>query len=139
MLFHSLTHVNRETILQVSGPDDPTMPEASAALLRAVPEFGERYMELVEQADGHPGEEEALSEFAAFVEELASGLEQFRPVLSRCFAAVEQVAGSSDDAEELVGWSFLDYLSIDARRAVLPWLGPNTLGVLEAIEDPNGG
>jgi hypothetical protein len=136
MMFHNLIGVNREKILHVGDPGDETMPDASAALLRAIPEFGERYLQLVEEADGYPGDEETLSEFAAFVEELATGLEQFRPVLSRCFAAVEQVAGSSEDAEELVGWSFLDYLSIDARRAVLPWLGPNTLQVLEAIEDP---
>ena len=46
------------------------------------------------------------------------------------------MASTSDEAEELVGWSFLDYLSLDTRRALLPWLGPSTLAVLEAIEDP---
>lgn len=107
-----------------------------AIVLEAVPEFVGRYLELVELADDDPGAAEAFCELAEFVAELASGVERYRPVLTRCLAAVEQVACGSDDAEELVGWSFLDYLSLDARRMLLPWLGPSTLAVLEAIEDP---
>jgi hypothetical protein len=90
----------------------------------------------LELGDDDPGAAEAFCELAEFVAELASGVERYRPVLTRCLAAVEEVASSSDDAEELVGWSFLDYLSLDARRTLLPWLGPGTLAVLEAIEDP---
>ncbi|MGO9341282.1 MAG: hypothetical protein ACLP6E_02000 [Acidimicrobiales bacterium] len=105
-------------------------------VLEAVPEFLERYLELVELADDDPGTTETFCELAEFVAELAAGIEQFRPLLTRCLTAVEQVASTSEDAEELVGWSFLDYLSLDTRRAVLPWLGPSTLAVLEAIEDP---
>jgi hypothetical protein len=110
--------------------------EEVSALLQAVPEFVARYVELVEQADGDPGAEEAFSELAEYVSELARGLEEVRPLLARCLQAVEEVAGISDNAEELVGWSFLDYLSLDTRRAVLPWLGPRTLGILESIESP---
>jgi len=105
-------------------------------LLREVPEFAGRYVELVEAGDGHPGANEAFSELADYVAELASGLEQFRPLLARCLTVVERVATASEDAEELVGWCFLDYLSLDTRRAVLPWLGPNTLSILEEIEKP---
>jgi hypothetical protein len=105
-------------------------------LLEAVPEFLGRYLELLELADDDPGATEAFCELADFVAELADGIERFRPLLTRCLAAVEQVASTSEDAEELVGWSFLDYLSLDTRRMVLPWLGPSTLAVLEAIEDP---
>ena len=50
--------------------------------------------------------------------------------------AIERVAEASEDAEELVGWCFLDYLSLDTRRAVIPRLGPSTLSILETIEDP---
>jgi hypothetical protein len=126
-------------------PEAGGPPEASArsaevgTVLAAVPEFLGRYLELVELCDDDPGANEAFCELAEFVAELADGLEQFRPLLTRCLGAVEQVATTSDDAEELVGWSFLDYLSLDVRRAVLPWLGPNTLAVLEAIEEPIGG
>ncbi len=83
-----------------------------------------------------PGRQRRSASLLKFVAELAAGIEQFRPLLTRCLTAVEQVASTSEDAEELVGWSFLDYLSLDTRRAVLPWLGPSTLAVLEAIEDP---
>jgi hypothetical protein len=117
--------------------DDPlAQSHEVTVLLRAVPEFTERYLELVEESDGHPGTNEAFSELAAYVDELASGLEQFRPLLVRCLSAIEQLATVSEDAEELVGWCFLDYLSLDTRRAVLPWLGPDTLAILEEIENP---
>jgi hypothetical protein len=115
--------------------EDGAQSEEVKALLQAVPEFTPRYLELVEEADGHPGSNEAFSELADFVAELASGLEQFRPLLVRCLSAIERVAVASEDAEELVGWCFLDYLSLDARRAVIRWLGPSTLSILETIED----
>jgi hypothetical protein len=120
---------------QSNETSDPRSTEVTT-LLAAVPEFLGRYLELVELADDDPGATEAFCELADFVAELAAGIEQFRPLLTRCLAAVEQVSATSEDAEELVGWSFLDYLSLDTRRAVLPWLGPRTLAVLEAIEDP---
>jgi hypothetical protein len=116
--------------------EDGAQSEEVRALLQAVPEFTPRYLDLVEEADGHLGSNEAFSELADFVAELASGLEQFRPLLVRCLSAIERVAEASEDAEELVGWCFLDYLSLDARRAVIPWLGPSTLSILETIEDP---
>lgn len=123
-----------ETLRAEGDPDART--EEVEALLSAVPEFAERYLQLVQDADGNPGANEAFSELADYVAELASGLEQFRPLLVKCLSAVEHVAAVSEDAEELVGWCFLDYLSIDTRRAVLPWLGPNTLSILEEIENP---
>jgi hypothetical protein len=116
--------------------EPPARTEEVATVLAAVPEFLGRYLELVELADDDPGAAEAFSELAEFVAELASGVEQYRPVLTRCLAAVEEVASSSEDAEELVGWSFLDYLSLDARQTLLGWLGPGTLAILESIEDP---
>lgn len=116
--------------------DAGAQSEEVKVLLQAVPEFSQRYLGLVEEADGHPGSNEAFSELADFVAELASGLEQFRPLLVRCLSAIERVATASGDAEELVGWCFLDYLSLDTRRAVIPWLGPSTLSILETIEDP---
>ncbi len=123
-----------DTLRATGDPEERS--EEVRALLKAVPEFTHRYLELVEEADGHPGTNEAFSELADYVAELASGVEQFRPLLVRCLSAVEGVAAASADAEELVGWCFLDYLSLDTRRAVLPWLGPSTISILEAIEDP---
>jgi hypothetical protein len=125
-----------DTLGSAGAQSEDLQSEEVRALLQAVPEFTPRYLGLVEEADGHPGNNEAFSELADFVAELASGLEQFRPLLVRCLSAIERVAEVSEDAEELVGWCFLDYLSLDARRAVIPWLGPSTLSILETIEDP---
>jgi hypothetical protein len=112
--------------------------EEVAELLRAVPEFSDRYLELVEDADDHPGAQATFAELADYVEGLAFGLESLRPILLRCLEAVEHVASTSEDAEELVGWSFLDELSIEARSALLSYLGTQTLAILESVEDPDG-
>jgi hypothetical protein len=135
---HSLSQVSDDAppSLSDAGKSPPARAAEVETLLAAVPEFLGRYAELVELADDDPGANEAFCELADFVAELAAGLEQFRPVLTRCLEAVENVAADSDEAEELVGWSFLDYLPIETRRILLPWLGPSTLSVLEAIEDP---
>ena len=106
-------------------------------VLEAVPEFVSRYLELVADADDHPGAEQTFTELADYVSELARALTTFGPVVQRCFDAVELVAESSDDAEELIGWSFLDNLSVDARQGLLPWFGPRTLAILETVENPD--
>jgi hypothetical protein len=107
-----------------------------STLLEGTPEFSDRYLELVELADGYPGAQEVFSELAEFVAELAQGIDRFRPVLARCLAAVERVSEESDDAEELVGWCFLDYLPTETRQAVHQFLGPETREILELIENP---
>lgn len=143
MLFHSIAdrwRIQRwhrqEGRNRRKRPNCPCSRSEVTSLLTVIPEFLGRYLELVELADDDPGAAETFRELAAFVEELVAGLEQFRPLLIRCLDAVEKVASDSDDAQELVGWSFLDYLSLDARRTVLPWLGPRTLAIQEEIEDP---
>jgi hypothetical protein len=120
-------------------PDRPFSPEDDEVriVLEVVPEFVSRYLELVADADDDPGANQTFTELAEYVSELARALETFGPILQRCFAAIEQVAQTSDDAEDLIGWSFLDYLSLDARRAMLPWFGPRTLAILESVEDPD--
>lgn len=138
MLFHMVSYMEPTISHTARAQGDPEETRSGdvTALLEALPEFTPRYLELVHDADGDPGANEAFSELADFVSELSSGLEHFRPLLVRCLTAIEEVAGSSDDAEELVGWCFLDYLSLDARRVVIPWMGPSTLSILEAIENP---
>ncbi|MHB8328253.1 MAG: hypothetical protein ACYDD6_01255 [Acidimicrobiales bacterium] len=111
-----------------------------AALLLAVPEFVDRYLVLVEQADGDPGAPAAFGELAEFAAGLAVEIERFRPVLERTMAAVESVAAGSEDAEELLGWAFFDSLSPDDLSRLDPWLGPHTRAVLDGldIEEPPG-
>ena len=104
-------------------------------VLRAVPEFAARYLELVEAADDDPGPAIGFEELAAFVAELAEAVERCRPILERAMAAVEAVA-ADPGAEDVVGWSFLDTLSPDERRRLVPWMGPRTAAALERIELP---
>jgi hypothetical protein len=110
------------------------MEAALATLLEAAPEFVDRYLDLVEAADGDPGAAAAFTELADYVASLADQAERHRPVLLRCLAGVESVATLSDEARELVAWAFLDSLSPDDRRRLAPWFGPSTCRLLEEIE-----
>lgn len=112
-------------------------PEVSS-LLAAVPEFAPRYLGLVEQADGHVGAAVAFEELAEFAAELAMQVEAFQPVLQRTMAGVEAVAVSSPDAEEIVGWSFLENLSPDDVVRLRPSMGPRTRAIFDSMEIPLG-
>jgi hypothetical protein len=114
----------------------PTDPEVEL-LLHEVPELVERYLALVEAADGDPGAAAAFGELGELVAELSLQLAGFEPLLSRALAAVEEVARSSDDAEELVGGAFLDSLSPDDLRLLAPWLGPATRAVVDDLVLPS--
>jgi len=124
-----------------------------SVLLEAVPEFVDRFLDLVEAADGDPGGESAFSELADFVADLlaktqtesAVEAQRLHAVLGRCLAGLERVAEESADAEELVGWAFLDSLCpADAERLSVRF-GPRTfvmaesLGVLPAAGPPVSG
>ena len=119
-------------------PDGPP-DEDVVAVLEAVPEFLPRYLALAEAADGDPGTAVAFEELADFAAELALSLERHRPVLARVMAGVEAVAQRSPEADEVIGWAFLDCLSPDDLRRLEPWLGPATRAVLEAMEVPDHG
>jgi len=110
---------------------------AVVTVLRAVPEFADRYLDLVEDADGDPGSPAAFAELAEFVAALAAELDQRRPVLERCLRAVEEVAAISPDATELVGWAFLDTLSPEEVAGLRPWLGHRTRALLDGLDGPD--
>jgi hypothetical protein len=115
------------------------MPEPEVeTILRAAPEFADQYLALVEAADGDPGAALAFEELADFAAGLALQVERYRPVLLRTMTGVEQVALRSEDAEELVGWAFLESLSPDDLRRLAPWIGPATRRLLEDLELPSG-
>jgi len=105
-----------------------------ATVLEAAPGFVSRYLELAEAADGDPGAPAAFTELADYVAELAARIERFRPALAGCLAAVEAVTGTSEDADELVAWAFLDSLSPEDRRRLAPWFGPRTRALLEDVD-----
>ena len=108
-------------------------------LLHEVPEFADRYVALVEAADGDPGAAAAFGELGELAAEMALQLARIEPLLCRVLAAVEEVASSSDDAEELVGGAFLDSLSPDHLRLLGPWLGPATRAVADDLVVPHEG
>ncbi|MDE3086710.1 MAG: hypothetical protein KGJ77_08080 [Acidobacteriota bacterium] len=112
-----------------------TEPEV-ATILRHVPEFAPRYLAMVEAADGDPGAVATFGELADFTADLAGRLADLRPVLLRVLGGVEEVAADSPDAEELVGWAFLDSLSPAEQELLRPWLGPATRDALARLEGP---
>jgi hypothetical protein len=108
--------------------------EDVSTVLRAAPEFADRYLKLVEAADGDPGAPVTFTELADFVAGLVAEVERLGPVLVRCLEGVETVAAVSPDAEELIAWSFFDNLSPDDLRRLGPWFGPRTRALLEDVE-----
>jgi|HubBroStandDraft_1064217.scaffolds.fasta_scaffold1189051_1 hypothetical protein len=118
------------------------MDDEVAQLLERAPEFGDRYRELVAWADGDPGAAAVFAELADYVAGLVAEIERSRPTLERCLAGLEEVAGRSPDAEELVVWSFFDGLSPDDVGRLHPWLGPRTRALLDEADrlasEPDG-
>jgi hypothetical protein len=117
----------------------PMIDPDIVTVLRAVPEFAERYLDLVEAADGDPGAAVAFTELADFAADLADEMGRRRPTLERCLAAVEEVAASSPEARQHVGWAFLDSLSPEEARGLAPMMGPCTRALLDEIDLGSGG
>jgi hypothetical protein len=115
---------------ELDGPGESSV----AVLLDQVPEFSPAYLSLVQVFDEHPGEPIVFTELADFVAERLAALETERPVLERALAAVETVAATSEDATELVGYAFLDSLSPEDRRRIVPWLGPHARSLLDELD-----
>ncbi len=108
-----------------------------AVVLEASPGFVDRYLDLVEAADGDPGPAATFTELADYVAGLAAEIVRFTPILTRCLEGVESVAATSEDAAELVAWAFLDSLSPEDRRRIVGWLGPRTRALLDDVDpDP---
>ncbi|HZU78788.1 MAG TPA: hypothetical protein VE991_02635 [Acidimicrobiales bacterium] len=95
-------------------------------LLDRVPEFAPRYLELVAAFDDDPGAAAAFTELADMVALWAEDPSGAGAVLHRAMAAVEEVASTSVDAEEVVGWCFLDSLDDEDLDALEPWMGAAT-------------
>jgi hypothetical protein len=110
------------------------IPSEVALLLEAVPEFADRYLDLVRSADDDPGAAAAISELAEFVTVLAQDPGCSPDLMSRCFAGVERVAAESEDAEELVGWCFLEGIGPEQVERFGPWLGQKTSAIAQRLE-----
>ena len=92
------------------------------------------YLEMVRTSDDDPGAPGLLAEMADYVTQLLRTDEAAVFFLGRSFAGVEQVALHSEDAEDLVVWSFFDAFSPDDFRRVEQWLGPRTRALLDEVE-----
>jgi hypothetical protein len=110
--------------------EDPSV----TVLLEGVPEFGPAFLALVEAFDDDPGGPAVFTELADFVAERLVAIEAERPVLERALAAVESVAKRGGDAQELVGYAFLESLSPEDLRLITPWLGTATRSLLDDLD-----
>jgi hypothetical protein len=117
---------------------------AVAELRQAVPELEDRYGELVDIYEDDLGADIVFGELADLVNYVALGKEGDEALLERCLDVVESLAETGDpDADEIVGFYFLDQLSPGALNRVTSRLGEHTLDVLDRLEsgdlgDPEG-
>jgi hypothetical protein len=111
------------------------IPSKIATVLESVPEFAHRFLDLVEAADGDPGPAAVFTELAEFVASLLSEQTPSPNVLARCMAGVEKVARESEEAQTLIGWSFLGSLCPEDRRRLAPWFGPHTIASARDLEE----
>jgi hypothetical protein len=109
-----------------------------ALLLAAIPSMERVYLEMAAATDEDPDASVLLAEMADRVTSLLGQIETCRPELLSYLSAVETLARSSESAEELVGWAFLDSLGAESTERLLPWIGPCTLEILETMECPAG-
>jgi hypothetical protein len=113
-------------------------------LRQAVPELEDRYDGLVDIYEDDLGADVVFGELADLVNDVVLGKEGDDALLDRCLDVVESLAETGDpDADEIVGFYFLDQLSPGTLNRVTSRLGEHTLDVLDRLEsgdlgDPEG-
>lgn len=108
---------------------------AVAELRQAVPELEDRYDELVDIYEDDLGADVVFGELADLVNGVVVGKEGDEALLDRCLDIVESLAEAGDrDADEIVGFYFLDQLSPGTLTRVTSRLGEHTLDVLDRLE-----
>jgi hypothetical protein len=106
-------------------------------VVRDLPEFVPRYLELAAACDDDPGEPLVLAELAEFVATRLAVIGTEGSALSRALGLVEALVGARDGDEtgaELVGYAFFDHFTVEDRRILTPRLGPRCLDLLESLE-----
>ncbi len=108
---------------------------AVAELLQAVPELEDRYDELLDIYEDDLGADVVFGELADLVNGVVLGTKGDEALLDRCLEVVESLAEMGDpDADEIVGFYFLDQLSPGTLNRVTSRLGEHTLDVLDSLE-----
>lgn len=118
--------------------DHPLVDPLAVELLRQVPEFAPVYLDLVKGLDDDPGGPLLFTELADFVADRLDLLDSGQILLDRALAAVEMVASRGDEEAELIAYAFLDSLSPEDRRLILPWLGTATRALLDDLDSVGG-
>jgi hypothetical protein len=107
------------------------------ALLDQVPEFRSTYRTLVVAHDDDPGEPVVLTELADFVTDHLMAAETEISTIRRITSVIESgliSLGDDDLGRELVGWAFLDAIAPEIRPRLAPWLGPQSVSLLDSLE-----
>jgi hypothetical protein len=107
------------------------------ALLDQVPEFRSTYRTLVVAYDDDPGEPVVLTELADFVTDHLMAAETEISTIRRIISVIESgllSLGDDDLGRELVGWAFLDSIAPEVRSRLAPWLGPQAVSLLDALD-----
>jgi hypothetical protein len=114
---------------------DDIEQRAVAELRQAVPELEDRYLELVDIYEDDLGADVVFGELADLVNDIVLGRDGDEALLGRCRDVVESLAETGDpDADEIVGFYFLDRLSPGTLARVTSSLGEHTLDVLDRLE-----
>ena len=119
------------------GPRNAELRPLSGALREHLPEFTPTCRRLVEAGDDDPGDPVLLMELADFIGARLVVQDAGRRTLERALGVIEGFVdslGDDEDGRELVGAAFFDSLSPESRRLLAPWLGPQSMEVLEAFE-----
>jgi hypothetical protein len=104
-------------------------------LRQAVPELEDRYGELVDIYEDDLGADVVFGELADLVNDVVLGKQGDEALLDRCLDVAESLAEQGEaDADEIVGFYFLDQLSPGTLNRVTSRLGEHTLDVLDRLE-----
>jgi hypothetical protein len=107
------------------------------ALLDQVPEFRSTYRTLVVAYDDDPGEPVVLTELADFVTDHLMAAESEISTIRRISSVIESgliSLGDDDLGRQLVGWAFLDSIAPEVRPRLAPWLGPQSVSLLDSLD-----
>jgi hypothetical protein len=108
---------------------------ALADLREAVPEMENRYQDLVDIYEDDIGADVVFGALADLVNDFVLGGEGDMALLGRCLDFIESLAELVDpDADEIVGFYFLDMLSPGALARITPHLRESTNEVLDRLE-----
>lgn len=112
-----------------------TEQRAVSDLREVVPEIEQRYHDLVDIYEDDIGADVVFGALADLVNDMVLGGKGDEAVLDRCLDFMESLAEMGDpDADEIVGFYFLDMLSPGTLARVTSRLGEGTSDVLDRLE-----